>query len=237
MNLLENPILRIKEFIDVGGPVVALLLCLSVIALAVILFKAWQFSVLRVGKGQRTLAVLNSKSETAFGQALLQLGSMSGYSAQIASYAIGLKQAEASQSYKRRDTEEALALAAAIQIKSLQSGFRALDSIAQIAPLIGLFGTVLGMITAFQALQQSGNSVDPSILAGGIWVALLTTAVGLAVAMPTSIALTYFESRVEDHRLALEQIIAAVLSPVSDGSKRTSNAIQATQHQAAIHAH
>jgi len=237
MNLLENPILRIKEFIDVGGPVVALLLCLSVIALAVILFKAWQFSVLRVGKGQRTLAVLNSKSETAFGQALLQLGSMSGYSAQIASYAIGLKQAEASQSYKRRDTEEALALAAAIQIKSLQSGFRALDSIAQIAPLIGLFGTVLGMITAFQALQQSGNSVDPSILAGGIWVALLTTAVGLAVAMPTSIALTYFESRVEDHRLALEQIIAAVLSPVSDGSKRTPNAIQKAQHQAAIHAH
>lgn len=237
MNFLENPILRIKEFIGVGGPVVALLLCLSVIALAVILFKAWQFSVLRVGKGQRTLAVLSNKQEITRGNAVNTLRSMSGYSAQMASYAIGLKQTEGAQTHERKDSEEALALAAATQIKSLQSGFRALDSIAQIAPLIGLFGTVLGMITAFQALQQSGNSVDPSILAGGIWVALLTTAVGLAVAMPTSIALTYFESRVEDHRLALEQIIAAVLSPVADMSKLNEANNQQVQAQAVVHAH
>ena len=71
------------------------------------------------------------------------------------------------------------------------------------------------MITAFQALQQSGNSVDPSILAGGIWVALLTTAVGLAVAMPTSIALTYFESRVERHQLAIETAVTRILNPVA----------------------
>lgn len=237
MNLFENPILRIKEFIGVGGPVVALLLCLSVIALAVILFKAWQFSALRVGKGQRTLAVLADRQDIARGHAVEKLGGMSGYSARMAIYAIGLKQAEDNQTYKRSDIEEALALAAATQIKSLQSGFRALDSIAQIAPLIGLFGTVLGMITAFQALQQSGTSVDPSVLAGGIWVALLTTAVGLAVAMPTSIALTYFESRVEDHRLALEQIIAAILSPVANGSGHNSTPITIPQTQQAVYAH
>ena len=63
---------------------------------------------------------------------------------------------------------------------------------------MGLFGTVLGMITAFKDLQSAGNAVDPSILAGGIWVALLTTAVGLAVAMPVSVILTWFETRVEN---------------------------------------
>lgn len=85
---------------------------------------------------------------------------------------------------------------ASAHVARLEPGFRVLDSTAQIAPLLGLFGIVLGMIDAFQALQQAGNSVDPSLLAGGIWVALLTTAAGLAVAMPTSLVLTFFDSRV-----------------------------------------
>jgi biopolymer transport protein ExbB len=83
----------------------------------------------------------------------------------------------------------------------VEKGFRLLDSIAQIAPLLGLFGTVLGMIAAFQALQDAGQSVDPAALAGGIWVALLTTAGGLAIAMPTSLALTWLESRTEADRI------------------------------------
>ena len=75
-----------------------------------------------------------------------------------------------------------------------RTGLRALELVATIAPLIGLLGTVLGMIAAFQALQTSGNSADPSVLAGGIWEALLTTAAGMAVAIPASAALTWFES-------------------------------------------
>ena len=62
--------------------------------------------------------------------------------------------------------------------RGLEGGFRLLDTIGQTAPLLGLFGTVLGMIDAFQALQEAGQAVDPSLLAGGIWVALLTTAAG-----------------------------------------------------------
>ena len=69
-----------------------------------------------------------------------------------------------------------------------------MELISTIAPLIGLLGTVLGMIAAFQALQDSGNQADPAVLAGGIWEALLTTAAGMAVAIPASMALTWFES-------------------------------------------
>ena len=71
---------------------------------------------------------------------------------------------------------------AEVRFARLEGGFRLLDSVAQLAPLLGLFGTVLGMIEAFQSLQDAGSQVDPSLLAGGIWVALLTTAVGLALA-------------------------------------------------------
>ncbi|SOE18870.1 biopolymer transport protein ExbB [Hoeflea halophila] len=192
MTLFENPIAQIQQFVDIGGPVVVLLLILSVIALSVALFKLWQFKSLRLGteKGLHT----------------------------IISLAVRLKRQHAGRSPSRGDLEDVLAVAANAQIKQLQRGFRVLDTIAQIAPLIGLFGTVLGMITAFQALQQSGNSVDPSILAGGIWVALLTTAVGLAVAMPTSIALTYFESRVERHQTAIEAAVTRILNPVAQAA-------------------
>ena len=68
------------------------------------------------------------------------------------------------------------------------------------------------VIEAFRNLQAAGNTVDPSLLAGGIWVALLTTAVGLAVAMPVSMALTWFETRLEDERVAIETLTAAVLA-------------------------
>ena len=95
----------------------------------------------------------------------------------------------------------------------LESGFRLLDSVAQLAPLLGLFGTVLGMISAFQALQEAGAQVDPSILAGGIWVALLTTAVGLAVAMPTALILSWFESRMDRERVFAQQALHSILAP------------------------
>jgi biopolymer transport protein ExbB len=64
--------------------------------------------------------------------------------------------------------EETTRVAKAL-LAEARTGLRALELIATIAPLIGLLGTVLGMIAAFQALQESGNSADPSVLAGGIW--------------------------------------------------------------------
>ena len=79
-----------------------------------------------------------------------------------------------------------------------------LEVIAITAPLIGLFGTVLGMIEAFKAMEMAGSQVNPAVLSGGIWKALLTTAVGLAVAIPANLMNTWFERRNEK--------LAAVLS-------------------------
>jgi biopolymer transport protein ExbB len=100
------------------------------------------------------------------------------------------------------------------RLATVERGFRLLDSIAQLAPLLGLFGTVLGMIDAFRALQAAGDAVDPSVLAGGIWVALLTTAAGLAVAMPTGLALTWFESRAARERAMADAAIEALFHPL-----------------------
>ena len=96
-----------------------------------------------------------------------------------------------------------------------RGGLRPLELIATIAPLLGLLGTVLGMIAAFQALQAAGSRADPAILAGGIWEALLTTAAGMAVAIPASMALTWFESVVDRLRIEMEDFATRIfLRPV-----------------------
>ncbi|MFW5881939.1 MAG: MotA/TolQ/ExbB proton channel family protein [Roseicyclus sp.] len=100
------------------------------------------------------------------------------------------------------------------RLAEVTRGFRLFDSVAQVAPLLGLFGTVLGMIDAFRALQAAGDAVDPSILAGGIWVALLTTAAGLAVAMPTALALSFFESRAARERARIDLALEALFYPM-----------------------
>ncbi len=94
-------------------------------------------------------------------------------------------------------------------------GLRALELIATIAPLLGLLGTVLGMIAAFQALQESGSRADPALLAGGIWEALLTTAAGMAVAIPASAALSWFEALIDRMRRDIEDAVTRIfVSPV-----------------------
>ena len=82
-------------------------------------------------------------------------------------------------------------------VTGLARYLRVLEVIATLAPLLGLLGTVLGMIEAFQAMEAAGVQVNPAVLSGGIWVALLTTAVGLAVAIPVSLVHSWLERRVE----------------------------------------
>ena len=91
------------------------------------------------------------------------------------------------------DARDEAARHARAALMEARRGLRPLDLVVTIAPLIGLLGTVLGMIAAFQALQETGNRADPAALAGGIWEALLTTAAGMGVAIPASAALAWFD--------------------------------------------
>ncbi|MEM1432153.1 MAG: MotA/TolQ/ExbB proton channel family protein [Pseudomonadota bacterium] len=90
---------------------------------------------------------------------------------------------------------------------SMGRGLRLLELIGLIAPLLGLLGTVLGMIQSFRSLELAAGSANASILAGGIWQALLTTAAGLIVAIPALIGATILASRVEAGTLAIERVI------------------------------
>jgi biopolymer transport protein ExbB len=96
---------------------------------------------------------------------------------------------------------------ARLQAEQLSSHLRILEVIATLAPLLGLLGTVLGMIEAFRAMEAAGEHVNPAILSGGIWQALLTTAAGLIVAIPISVLHSWLERCTERQTKSIQNTI------------------------------
>ena len=101
--------------------------------------------------------------------------------------------------------EEKMTLIGREELQKHNKNIRGLEVIATISPLMGLLGTVMGMVKAFSKVANLKGQVDPSVLAGGIWEALLTTAAGLAVAIPALIMLHYFDRKTEKISFLLEK--------------------------------
>lgn len=186
------------ELLTLGGPVAMILIAMSVVALTVILAKLWQFRGMRIGNARAAREALRIYRA---GNSLEALEVVDG---SVNPAAGALARAIRGQGSKLPETtvrEEVIRYGADV-LESLRTGFRTLEIISSLAPLLGLFGTVLGMIEAFRAMEQAGHQVNPAVLSGGIWEALLTTALGLGVAIPVVIVLGFLERRVD--RLAHE---------------------------------
>ncbi|PWW03845.1 outer membrane transport energization protein ExbB [Hoeflea marina] len=206
---MQSGIDQLKSILDLGGPVVAVLFLVSVLAVAVIALKLLQFVRAGVGRRKTAEAAVMAWVHGNRPEARALVAPARGALASCVALTFSLSSnGRASKS----EIEEQVASLAMHKLHELRGGMAFLDTVVQLSPLLGLFGTVLGMIEAFRKLQGAGAVVDPSILAGGIWVALLTTAVGLAIAMPVSVVLTWFETRIEDERVAIETTITQVLS-------------------------
>jgi biopolymer transport protein ExbB len=183
---------RLEEFLTVGGPVVWILMIMSIIALTIVLIKALQFFATKPERSQdieRSLT-LWKKGDVDAAKAVLNPKYTVEHVALETMQGLTSHQSEAS-------LREELSRIATLKLNQLRSYLRPLEVIATLSPLLGLLGTVLGMIVAFQQMETAGNQVDPSVLSGGIWQALLTTAVGLSVAIPVVIAHTWCERKVE----------------------------------------
>jgi biopolymer transport protein ExbB len=103
--------------------------------------------------------------------------------------------------------EKQISLIGTRQIRELEKGLGVLSLISTIAPLLGFTGTVTGMIQAFMVIaSHSGGRVEPAMVAGGIYEALITTAGGLFVAIPTHVAVHYLEDRLDEIALRLQSI-------------------------------
>ncbi|MDO6681784.1 MULTISPECIES: MotA/TolQ/ExbB proton channel family protein [unclassified Oceanobacter] len=196
---------QLQTFIhSLGGPVNAILLVLSFVASTLILAKLWQFFRHRSGSKSRVNEALNHLANGEQSQALLATRNHPAPSLALIGKFLELRKTPSLPEAALR--EETLRLAR-IEVGKLTQGLRPLEVIANIAPLLGLFGTVLGMIEAFQAMEAAGSKVDPAVLSGGIWQALLTTAGGLAVAIPVSMIHSALERKSELQTGELQDVI------------------------------
>lgn len=200
----------IMGLLDRGGVVIWIIAALSVVGLAVILWKVWRLAALGAWGGARAEASveafrLHGQVDSADG------GGVRAMVVRAAMHAVTDARLTADQA--REETERV----ARRSLADARRGLRVLEVISTVAPLLGLLGTVLGMIVAFQALQTSGSQADASVLAGGIWEALLTTAAGMAVAIPAALALAWFEAVIDRVASDLEDLLARVFlaRPVS----------------------
>lgn len=199
---------EVMETLSRGGVVVAVLVFLSVIVLAVFLRKLMQFSRLRVW-GRNAEKALPVTAVLQRGREVLRL-------------------APDREDLCREDMESA----ARQQIDRLESGLGVMAAIAVLSPLLGLLGTVMGMIEAFQRLEGAGSRVDPAILSGGIWEALLTTAAGLIVAIPATALHAWLKSVVKRTTRMMEDSATAFLTrrhPTADNDDRKFYAAQAAE--------
>jgi biopolymer transport protein ExbB len=186
------------EFLSKGGILVMPILLCSVLALAIFLERIIRFSRLRrrgAGLADKVSRYLEKGNETAAREEARNSDSPMGRI---------LVQAMEVKNQDRETLETVIVHATEEEVRGLSRYLQALATIANIAPLLGLLGTVIGMIKAFMVIQQMGGKVNAAVLAGGIWEAMLTTALGLSVALPTMVAHSYLVGRVDQYEARLQ---------------------------------
>lgn len=181
----------VTELFTVGGPVVMVLAVLSMISMAVIVVKLINFAGVLGGRKRIDTALQQVMARDNRG-ALATL-KMRSPSERVLAYAIGSVQNRMPQNVLEAEVERR----GNAEVEILNRFIRLLEIIALVSPLLGLLGTVLGMMQSFQELELAQGAANASVLAGGIWKALLTTAVGLVVAIPAAIAASLFSATVE----------------------------------------
>jgi biopolymer transport protein ExbB len=167
INEVETPsfLKLLQQLLEIGGPVVWILLGFSVIAVSIVLIKIWQIMLLSPESTTTAKKAILLWKRNEPEQALSLLKISKPLDELLALSMEGLRQAE----IPKELLKEELQRVASLRINQLRSYLRPLEVIASLSPLLGLFGTVLGMIMAFQQMELAGSQVDPSVLSGGIW--------------------------------------------------------------------
>ncbi|MFP6779861.1 MAG: MotA/TolQ/ExbB proton channel family protein [Alphaproteobacteria bacterium] len=184
-----------------GGPVMILLLGLSIISLTIIIIKIIQFYKSDLHNIKKIDVAMEMIESNKLSNAKNLLNTIYHPASKIILLTIE------SQKLSEEDKENKISIEAEKELRSLEFLLKPLEVISNIAPLLGLLGTVIGMINAFSKLEEAGSRVDPAILAGGIWEALLTTAFGLIVAIPALAAFYWLDGRVDKTREDMRHLI------------------------------
>ncbi|MES9831563.1 MAG: MotA/TolQ/ExbB proton channel family protein [Candidatus Thiodiazotropha sp. LLP2] len=194
--------MNFAELITRGGPVIWVLAAYSSIGLAIVLERYFLFARLR-SLPKTWLSKLSQLLDQEDCQQ--QVSKLDGPEARV------IRAMVEAQSEGVKDLQGVGSRVRNEEIQRMEFGLRTLSILGNTAPLLGLLGTITGMIKAFMVIESAGGKVDAQALAGGIWEAMITTGVGLAVAIPLLLMLHFLEGSVERRALSMNRSISLLL--------------------------
>jgi len=190
------------QVISAGGPVIWPIILCSIFAFAIILEKFWYLQKIKIDTQEFLNTILDKMKRHQVKEALEACDKTASPISRI------LKAGILKYDRPRPQIVEAIEDASLYEIPGIEKNLNALATIAHVAPLLGLLGTVTGMVRVFQMIQAKSASMyplSPADLAGGVWEALLTTVAGLIVAIPVFVAYNYLVSRINRFILEMEK--------------------------------
>ncbi len=206
------------EFMQKGGPIMWPILLCSVIAFAVVIERLIRLRQEQIDTKSFMEQISKTLKRNKVMEALDLCDRTGGPIAAI------LKAGILKHDRPRHEIREAIEDASIHEVPRLERNLPVLATVAHIAPLLGLLGTVTGLLAAFQVIETKAsvlNPVNPGDLAGGIWEALLTTVFGLCVAIPTYVAYNYLVSRVDGFVLDMERSATDLLNILGEKREET----------------
>jgi biopolymer transport protein ExbB len=199
-----------------GGPVMYPIILCSIIAFAIVIERAYHFYRAKIDTRKFMDEIANVLRRNKIIEAIEICDRTPGPIAHI------LRAGILKHDRPKQEIKEAIEEAGLYEVPRMEKNLTALATIAHISPLLGLLGTVVGMVGCFQVIQQKStslNPVSPGDLAGGIWQALITTVAGLAVAIPVYVAYNYLVSRVNHLVIDMERSATDLINILTQRGK------------------
>jgi biopolymer transport protein ExbB len=203
----------LRLFVSNGGPVLWVILFASAVAVLVFIERFLHCHRAQINSTEFLNGVRNVLKRDNIVEALSICDATPGPVARL------VKTAILNRDHGRERVREALEEAGLAEVPRLEEKLNLLATIAQLAPLLGLLGTVLGFIKTFMLMQKEGLHAHFSLLSDGIWQALICAAAGLAVAIPAHAAYNYLVSRVNSIVLDMERAATEIVNIVTEGLK------------------
>jgi biopolymer transport protein ExbB len=200
----------LPPFLKLGGPMIWVILGASTVALVVFIQRVLHYHRAQINSMEFLNGVRNVLKRENVVEALSICDATPGPVARLVKVAI------LNRERGRDGVREALEEAGLVEVPPLEDKLNLIATIAQIAPLLGLLGTVLGFIRIFGKLQTQGTLANVQDLSGGIWEALICTAAGLAVAVPCYAGYNYLVHRVNAIVLDMEKSATEIVNIVTE---------------------
>src|SRR5437016_6561168 len=204
---------KLPEFLTLGGPVLILILLTRAVAAVVFIERFLHCHRAQINSTEFLNGVRTVLKRDNVVEALSICDATAGPVARL------VKTAILNRDYGRERVREALEEAGLTEVPRLEEKLNLLATIAQLAPLLGLLGTVLGFMRTFRLMEAAGLNAHVGQLSTGIWKALICAAAGLAVAIPAHAGYNYLVSRVNSIVLDMERSATEIVSIVTEGTK------------------